>query len=79
MMQINYIKDTINTLEQAVQPETLLDDDDYQKIALRILKCESFIEDKKISAKIDVKWFSELTDFFYDKMMKEIGDDEEKE
>ena len=77
MIQLTYIQHTINTLEQAVQPETLLEDDDYQKIALQILKCESFFLDKKISAKADVKWFNELTMFFYNKMKLEMGEDDD--
>lgn len=80
-MEIKYIADTISTLENAVQEETLLDIDDYQKIALRILRCDMFlmlIDDKKeISAKVDLDWLTDLTEMFYEKMALDLAEDDD--
>ncbi len=82
MIEVKYLLETICILEESVSPEKILNGDDYLMIAMRILKCDASLEErepaKKISdAKIDLNWYAELTDFFYDKMLRDVGDEDE--
>ena len=80
MNEINYITETLTTLEIAVQPETLLDDDDFGKICLRVLRCEKYIldyPDLKGRISTDWEWLECLCEIFYEKMMMQMGEDDE--
>lgn len=72
MIETKYINETIATLEVAVQEECFLENDDYQKLCLSILKCDKYLLDKKIKATIENDWYEELTALFYEKMRLEM-------
>jgi hypothetical protein len=81
MIELNYLKETILILENAVSPEVVLNDEDYLMIALRILKCDANLMyseplKKLVHISQDMDWFRELTEFFYKKMRNDIGEDD---
>ncbi len=81
MIQITYIKDTIEMLETSCQEETFLDEEDYQILALRILRCEVLVlntEGLKGRITKEWDWFIDLIKLFYEKMRNDIVDDEEE-
>lgn len=80
MIAITYITDTIAILENSSQDEALIDEDDYQNIALRILKCDSYLMDSPgLKDRVKFDWFEELTGLFYDKMWRDIGELEDED
>lgn len=82
MIELNYLKETILILENAVLPKVVLNDEDYLMIAMRILKCDAnlmYNEQLKRMVHIseNMDRFRELTTFFYNKMRKDMGDEKE--
>ncbi len=82
MIEVKFFLETMSLLEEYVSPEKILNDEDYLMVAMRILKCEDSLQKKEpakkiTEAKIDLEWYAELTDLFYDKMMKDMGEEDE--
>ena len=78
--EISYLRETIQLLDTAIKPETILNDEDYMMIALRILKCDANLMHneklkKLVHIGIDMDKFTKLTHDFYNKMKNGMGED----